>query len=497
VNVDAFGGGIYAPAGAGSGPGIYNCNFIGNCGINGIPTYLFCDIYTDDNNNAKLRVHNSATISGSYFVPNTGTNISHSNIRFKNSNNLIGPDGRWFTNDDGGQLSVCSDGINRGDNSLNQYIGDMAGNNRVYGNKIDLGPYEFNGRPDYATIPVIKNDSVSANKEYTDAEGWTHYYNNCQYIMSVKKNQQLIGNVVDSSLKVVVKTLPSFGSGIGNNLSNASYVSPGVLWYSMNRYFTIQSSFALTDSMLIRFPFSKKDVEDLQGSLAFVDSIKRLMFFTVALPNKALDTTVPANSFFGFRYDSIATTTTWKQGIADSVSYAEFFIKQLGSGSGGVGTGAYNSPLSMSIDHILCDSNSVQTFVCATPSNSYQWQVNDGSGFVDVQNNGYYNGSGSSLLTINQVPSGWSQYLYRCKIDGGFFSSYHTLKSQNTWTGNVSTAWEDPANWSCGRIPDNTMDVIINQGTVNVSSNIVIRSLKIANGVNFTVSNGITITILR
>jgi len=64
-----------------------------------------------------------------------------------------------------------------------------------------------------------------------------------------------------------------------------------------------------------------------------------------------------------------------------------------------------------------------------------------------------------------------------------------------TWTGIVSNAWENPANWSCGTLPDANTDVIINSGTVVLSSNVTIRSFTARPGVNFTVTPAFKLTI--
>lgn len=60
----------------------------------------------------------------------------------------------------------------------------------------------------------------------------------------------------------------------------------------------------------------------------------------------------------------------------------------------------------------------------------------------------------------------------------------------NNWTGAVSTAWEDPGNWSCGVIPDANTNVFINSGTVVVNSIGVCGSLTVMSGVNFTIKTG-------
>ena len=63
------------------------------------------------------------------------------------------------------------------------------------------------------------------------------------------------------------------------------------------------------------------------------------------------------------------------------------------------------------------------------------------------------------------------------------------------WTGSANNAWENPANWSCGSIPDSNTDVVINSGTVVVNSDVTIRSLKVNPGVNLTVNVGFDLTI--
>lgn len=65
----------------------------------------------------------------------------------------------------------------------------------------------------------------------------------------------------------------------------------------------------------------------------------------------------------------------------------------------------------------------------------------------------------------------------------------------NIWTGTISNAWEDPANWSSGTIPDENTDVIINSGTVTVNSDIKVRSLRVNPNAVFSVSTGFTLTI--
>ncbi len=67
----------------------------------------------------------------------------------------------------------------------------------------------------------------------------------------------------------------------------------------------------------------------------------------------------------------------------------------------------------------------------------------------------------------------------------------------NMWTGAVSAVWENPLNWSLGVLPNPCTQVIINSGTIILSSNAIIYNLTINPGVNFTVNSGYNLTILH
>jgi PKD repeat protein len=134
----------------------------------------------------------------------------------------------------------------------------------------------------------------------------------------------------------------------------------------------------------------------------------------------------------------------------------------------------------------------------------YQWQVNDGTGWVNVPGTGIYfydnpftAGPNLKRLTLTGAPPSFNGYQYRCF--NGTSYSYFTIRYTNIWTGAVNTAWENPANWSCGFVPDVNSTVLISTGT-NVpvlSTNTTIYNLVIAPGANLTVGTGITLTVLH
>jgi len=147
-------------------------------------------------------------------------------------------------------------------------------------------------------------------------------------------------------------------------------------------------------------------------------------------------------------------------------------------------------------------SNGATSFVAAIPvtGNTYQWQVNNGSGYTNINNSQNYSGAYTDTLIFTNIPSSMYGYLFRCEITnaGITYSQEYTLQIANTWTGAVNSAWENTNNWSCGELPDSNTDVIIDLGTpVIVNSDVSIRSLQLNPAVQFTINSGKQFNILH
>jgi hypothetical protein len=68
----------------------------------------------------------------------------------------------------------------------------------------------------------------------------------------------------------------------------------------------------------------------------------------------------------------------------------------------------------------------------------------------------------------------------------------------NYWTGAVSDAWENPANWSCGSVPGDITDVYIQSGKPNyprVNSMATCKSITTESGASCTIVSGFKLTI--
>lgn len=141
----------------------------------------------------------------------------------------------------------------------------------------------------------------------------------------------------------------------------------------------------------------------------------------------------------------------------------------------------------------ICSNTSFTTNISGA---AYQWQLDSGTGFNSIFDNINYSGTASATLTITGALTSWAGYKFRCMVIGSYSDEFK-LKFQNSWMGTVSSAWENPANWSCGKVPDQNTDVIINTGTVLISSNGFINSLVTQQGASITVNPGFNLTILH
>jgi hypothetical protein len=144
----------------------------------------------------------------------------------------------------------------------------------------------------------------------------------------------------------------------------------------------------------------------------------------------------------------------------------------------------------------ICPSGTFSLSAWRTDT-SYQWQVNTGSGFVNLVDNSNYSGTKTGVLTVTGLSTSSTGNQYRClahDIPGPVF----VLRVANCWNGAVDTDWFNPANWSCGLVPDANTDVYLLAGKPRypvLNNNVAIRSLTTATGVIVTVNDGYRLEI--
>lgn len=131
---------------------------------------------------------------------------------------------------------------------------------------------------------------------------------------------------------------------------------------------------------------------------------------------------------------------------------------------------------------------------------SFQWQADNGSGFENIDDNAIFAGANTDSLVLTAMPSYLYGWRFRCiaSHDGAdSISTEYELKFINRWVGTVSKLWEDSGNWSCGAVPGENTDVMIEAGEVIISSSVSIRSLSARLGVNILVADGAALNILK
>jgi uncharacterized repeat protein (TIGR01451 family) len=153
-------------------------------------------------------------------------------------------------------------------------------------------------------------------------------------------------------------------------------------------------------------------------------------------------------------------------------------------------------------DSIVCPGGST-AFRTTIAGTGYQWQVDMGSGFVNVTNDGVHTGAAAAMLQLLAPPTSMNGYLYRCVVTTGGgpqHSPTFLLRFGVSWKGTTGTAWEDPANWNCGVLPDEFTEAIIPGGLPNypeINMNTAIRSLLLHPSANITVKEGVVLDIRK
>lgn len=131
----------------------------------------------------------------------------------------------------------------------------------------------------------------------------------------------------------------------------------------------------------------------------------------------------------------------------------------------------------------ICPGSSITYKAENAAVGTYRWQVDTGTGYIDVVDNAIYSGTSTTSLRLTAPPTAWYGYKYRCMITSGgtTYSREFVLKFAVKWNGTFSTAWENVSNWTCGVLPDEYTDVIINSAISRypvVNSSASCRSIK-------------------
>lgn len=140
-------------------------------------------------------------------------------------------------------------------------------------------------------------------------------------------------------------------------------------------------------------------------------------------------------------------------------------------------------------------SYSFQSLIAAP--GPYQWQIQTDTGFMNLTDVAPYTGTQTSQLDISPLNPTLNGKVYRC-ITPDLTSITQLLRFENLWTNaGGDNLWSNPANWSCGSVPDGNTTVVVTFGSIIVNINTTIYSLQVSNGATVTIQPGVNLTILH
>jgi hypothetical protein len=143
-----------------------------------------------------------------------------------------------------------------------------------------------------------------------------------------------------------------------------------------------------------------------------------------------------------------------------------------------------------------CVSDTI-VYTAASSGTTYQWQVDNGGGFVALINNANYGGATTPALRITGLPTSSTGWRYRCVVNGVPGSAV-TLRFTRIWNGSTNTDWTNIANWGCRVVPDEFTDVLIPGGLPHyplVTANAAIRQLRVSPGATVNVATGVALEV--
>jgi hypothetical protein len=153
---------------------------------------------------------------------------------------------------------------------------------------------------------------------------------------------------------------------------------------------------------------------------------------------------------------------------------------------------------------VVAGSNtSFSTTATGSSTLTYVWQysTNGGSTWSNVPNATPYSDINTASLNINPSSTGMNNEQYRVIVNNGCnvpdTSTVATLTvtvscTTNTWTGAIDTLWNVAGNWSCGIVPDTSMNVVI----PNVTNDPVITVNIVAGTKDIAIQAGGNLTMI-
>lgn len=203
------------------------------------------------------------------------------------------------------------------------------------------------------------NVTTNANRECTDPNGITYYWNDGakadttddKIVLRIKKGTNNIGDLDQTGFVVKTGLHASYGGGTGTTF-NLPSGTPGAGGNSvaMRRYWAVTPITQPTSAVDVYVPYTTADISDVDGSVPGAPAQAANFCYynlesSAVSPDPSAGLSGATSSNLKVYYNgSNATTTTWKISPSGTTQYAQFQTSKLVGGAGYIN---YIHPLSM------------------------------------------------------------------------------------------------------------------------------------------------------
>lgn len=284
---------------------------------------------------------------------------------------------------------------NTGDNGIISFAPGVRILERTYANKIRSADLDDDGKPDLVLssdhgIWILKNSSTPGNISFVDKGFFGTVYNPAALAVADFDNDHKPDLVLGSDRKLTIYR---------NTTSSGNIAFTEALTCATGSY-GIKSS-------LNHIATGQLDGDELPD-IAVSDNGGLLLFRNTS--GQGIISLGPPEYFDTQNEDGSVTDSDI--GDLDGDGKADIAVSNFATGDLSVFRNQQGEKIVA-----LCSVTDT-TLTSGITGTSYQWQVNNGSGFSAVSDNANYTGATTASLKISAIPESWNGYQYRCVVDG-------------------------------------------------------------------------------
>jgi|GEM_PF-1258477 len=264
-------------------------------------------------------------------------------------------------------------------------------------------------------IATVTNNEKIANRECTDSDGWTNYYNDNGtpgdysddlLLLSIEKNGNNIGTVGDGTFEVKVAATENAGSNSGKFITSP-LIPSGYYFYSANRYWNVTATSQPASQVNVRFYYNTQDLDDVNGGFtetSFTHSQLTVYKLTSGNPDPDGNWEGAANAEFYSEGPTPSLSNWLYTNLGNSRHIAEFAVNSFSGGGIGVLTMEQPLPVTLvSFNATALKDKVVLLWSTATEVNSSVFEVQRSINGTNFKTIGAVPASGNSSMLQNYV----------------------------------------------------------------------------------------------